>query len=191
MTPEAIAEGGAAGGRSVTAFPRRPEPGLLLLLPRHLRSVEDPGALPGLSLDPARFDDKIEACGVDPWPRDRGSEWLGRAAHARSQFSDQGLHFLFEAISQCHLLDFEIVMRLEVQPESRRRSKVSSQSQSRVGRDRTLPMHNFIYTTRINTDVLRQPILGNLQRLEKLLKEDFARMNRWKLSFSHHLLPHP
>jgi hypothetical protein len=56
----------------------------------------------------------------------------------------QHLDFLLQSSLEAVLLHFEIVPRLEVQPETLRQAKVARQPEGRVGRDRTLAADDLV-----------------------------------------------
>jgi hypothetical protein len=74
---------------------------------------------------------------------------------------------------------------LKVKPETLRHAEVEGESESGVGRNSSLPMHDFIDATWRDRDVLGKPILAYPHRLEEFLEEYFSRMNRWLLSSTH------
>jgi hypothetical protein len=84
-----------------------------------------------------------------------------------------------EAITEAILLQFQVVMGLQIQPEPIGRLKVPRQSQRRVGGNRALPTDDFVDPPRRDADVLGQTILADAKRAEKLLKKYLAGMD-WR-----------
>jgi hypothetical protein len=84
-------------------------------------------------------------------------------------FRDLGAHLLFR--------DSQVIARLQVQLELRRGSKVPGQSQGRVGRNGTPFPHDLVDARRRHLELQRQRMGAHPQRPEKLLPQNFARMN--------------
>src|SRR5664280_70520 len=89
--------------------------------------------------------------------------------------------FLGETVAEAILLDFEVVARLEVQPEPLRRPEVARETQGGVGRDRALPVHYLVDPSRWDAGVLGDTVLRDLERFDELLEQDLARMHRCEL----------
>jgi len=84
-------------------------------------------------------------------------------------------------------LDFEIVSGLEIHPETLRCPKVARQTQRCVCGNSTLPMDDFVDSSRRNGDVLGQSVLSDTHRFQELLEENLTRMN-WPQLFWHGVL---
>src|SRR5215211_5678746 len=86
------------------------------------------------------------------------------------------------------LLDLEVVMALEVEPELGRGSEVPGEPQSRVCTYRPLAAHNVVHAGGIHDDILGQPVRRYLKRLKELELQDPARVHRRvnSLSFASH-----
>jgi len=76
--------------------------------------------------------------------------------------------FLLESVTKPIALDLEIVARLKIQPKALAGPEVTSKSQGGVGRDGALAVHNLIDSPWRHADVMRKPILGELERLQKI-----------------------
>jgi hypothetical protein len=88
---------------------------------------------------------------------------------------------VLKATSETILLNLEVVVGLKVQPELRRVTKILCQAERGVSRQGPLPEHDLVDTTARNTDVFGQTVLAEPKRLQELLKENFARMDRRNL----------
>jgi hypothetical protein len=86
--------------------------------------------------------------------------------------------FLFKPIAQSVPLYVKVVARLEVQPEPIRGAEVTGEPKGGVSGDGALAVDNLIDASRRNADVLGESVLTNAHRLEELLEQDLARMNR-------------
>ena len=82
------------------------------------------------------------------------------------------------AVAQSVLLEVQVMLRLEFQPELGRRVEVAGQAQRRIGRDAPSARDNLVDPARIDADIERQPMLTQPQRRQKLLLEDFTGMDR-------------
>jgi dihydrofolate reductase len=94
-------------------------------------------------------------------------------------------HFFCQAVTQEVFLLLQIKSRLEVEPKALGSAKVARQTQGSVGCDSASPVDNLIDPSRGNTDVLGDSILRNPHWLEKVAKQNLARVNRRKLSSGH------
>lgn len=86
------------------------------------------------------------------------------------------MHFAFQSTAQSILLFFQVVMRLQVQPEPFRSSKEAGQAQCRIDADRTLPANDFVDPTGRNARVFREPILAYAERGKEFFLQYFAGM---------------
>src|SRR5438067_13412162 len=82
--------------------------------------------------------------------------------------------------------DLQIISSLEVEPEAIARPEVPSEPERRIGGDGSRPVHNLIDAARGHTNVLSQSVLRNTERLEKIEREYFARMDRREFARSCH-----
>jgi hypothetical protein len=98
------------------------------------------------------------------------------------------LDFLVQSIRKGFTRDFEIVPRLEIHPELGLHPQKAAQAQRCIRGNPPLPMDNLINATRRYPDRLRQMVLADLHRLQKILKQDLPRMDRRKVALCH-LLP--
>src|SRR5664280_331965 len=89
--------------------------------------------------------------------------------------------FLGETVAEAILLHFEVVARLEVEPEPLRRPEVAGETQGGVGRDRALPVHYLVDPSRRDARVLGHAVLRDLERFDELLEQDLAGMDRCEL----------
>jgi hypothetical protein len=94
-------------------------------------------------------------------------------------------YFLFQAVAKPLALDFQIVARLKVQPKTLARAEVASKSQCRVSSDRTLAMHDFVDAAWWHTDIVRKPVLRQLERLQEVQEQYLTRVNRPQLATGH------
>jgi hypothetical protein len=85
--------------------------------------------------------------------------------------------FLLEAISKAILLDFEVVVSLEVDPEPLGSAEIPRQAESGVSGHRPSTMNDFVDAPWRDTDVLSQAVLGDAHRLKEFLKEDLSWMD--------------
>ena len=81
----------------------------------------------------------------------------------------QNLHFLFQSLAHPLLLHFQIVARLEVQPLLRRHLEIAAETERGVRCHGSLALHDFIGATRRHSNVEREPILAQAQRLQEIL----------------------
>ena len=93
--------------------------------------------------------------------------------------------FLLEAVTESFALNFEIVVRLKIQPELLSRPEVAAEPQRGVGRDGSRSMHDLVDTSWRDADVLGQAILGQTERFQEILQEDFTRVDRVQLARCH------
>ena len=87
----------------------------------------------------------------------------------------------FESVSKAILFHFQIVSGLKIQPKSLTCTKEPGKPQSGIRGYAPLPVNNFVNATRGDADTLGQPILADFHWKQKLLQEDFAWVNWWKL----------
>src|SRR6266542_6079370 len=133
--------------------------------------------------------------------RQAGRMTLGRSVGARipramapagalcsSARALQNPNFPRQAMSKPIALYLKIEARLEVEPEAFRRAEEPRQAQSRVGRDRSLTVHDLVDPAGRHAEVLRQTILSKAERLQKILVQHFARMHRTQPLHGHRLL---
>src|SRR6266540_4838612 len=133
--------------------------------------------------------------------RQAGRMTLGRSVGARipramapagalcsSARALQNPNFPRQAMSKPIALYLKIEARLEVEPEAFRRAEEPRQAQSRVGRDRSLTVHDLVDPAGRHAEVLRQTILSQAERLQKILVQHFARMHRTQPLHGHRLL---
>jgi hypothetical protein len=97
-------------------------------------------------------------------------------------------NLLIQAVAQSITFNVKIELRLQVQPEPLGGPEISSQSQGRVRRNRTLPVHDLVYTARGNTDVHGAPVLTDSHGNKELLEQDLSCMDRCQLLWCHHYL---
>src|SRR5215471_20213456 len=88
--------------------------------------------------------------------------------------------FLIQSVSEGFTRGFEIVPCLEVHPELRLHPKEAAQAQGCICRNSSLPMDNLVNATRRYPNRLSQMVLANLHGLQKILKQNLARMDRRK-----------
>jgi hypothetical protein len=89
--------------------------------------------------------------------------------------------FCFESVSKAILFQFQIVSGLKIQPKSLACTKEPGKPQSSTRGYAPLPVNNFVNATRGDADALGQPILADSHWTQKLLQEDLAWVNWWKL----------
>ncbi len=90
--------------------------------------------------------------------------------------SRSGRNVLFDATSQCAIGDTQIVARLKIDPELRRRAEVSPEANRGVDRDRTAGEDDVIGTCTGYLDGIGQ-LLHAVHRLQELVAKDFAWMD--------------
>lgn len=83
--------------------------------------------------------------------------------------------------------DLQVVSGLRVDPEEVGRADVARQTQSRVCGDAALPVHDLVAPPWWNAYGDRDPVLGETERLDELLQEHLARVDRENLVHLHHL----
>lgn len=79
----------------------------------------------------------------------------------------------------------QIVHRLQVRPEFRRRTKGLGQQPGRMGRNTALATNDFIHTLNGNSQMGRQRFLGKTHRLKKLVEQDHPRMRSCSVCWNH------
>src|SRR3954469_12311036 len=100
----------------------------------------------------------------------------GGHAASRSQLcSSQDFDFFFETWPEPVLLNLQIVMRLQVQPELRRHLKIPAETQRSVRSDSSLAFDDLVDPTRRNSDVFGKTILRDAHRFEKFLFQNLTR----------------
>lgn len=77
----------------------------------------------------------------------------------RRRGSRKRSYFFFQPITDEFLLQFQIVMGLEVEPQPGRGAKIAAKTQGSIGTDRALTQHDFIDPAGINANVSREPVL--------------------------------
>src|SRR5690606_15655064 len=82
--------------------------------------------------------------------------------------------FLAQPWPEAVAFHLEVVAHLEVQPELVARAEVSRQAESRIRGDRSRTVNDLVDPPSRDADLLRQPILRELERLEELLLEDLS-----------------
>lgn len=91
----------------------------------------------------------------------------------------------FESAAQTIPLDIEVVLYLEVQPELLGRAEEARQPQGGIGRDRSLPMDDFVDPARWNADLLGEPVLTDAHGQQEFLEENLSRMEGCQLLACH------
>ena len=82
-------------------------------------------------------------------------------------------------------LDLEIKGGLQVEPEASRVAKEAAQAQRGVCSDGPLAEDDLVDPSGRNTQTLGETVLRDVERLEKFLVEDLARMNGRESFLSH------
>ena len=95
------------------------------------------------------------------------------------------MHFTNQPVSNPVFFMSKIKMRLEVEPELGRDTKISSHAQGSVSRNAPVPVNDFIDSPGRHTDVLCQPVLRNTHWFQKFLHKHFARMDGQYFLLSH------
>ena len=72
--------------------------------------------------------------------------------------------------------DFQIVLRLQIEPELRRGAEVPRQPQGHLSRYGTSSADDFVNGRRRHAELLREPVSTQLQRLHEIVEQDIARM---------------
>src|SRR5579872_4215647 len=93
--------------------------------------------------------------------------------------------FAVEAVAQAVLLEFQVITRLQIQPEAFRRSKKASQAEGCIGSNSALAPNDFIDPPRRNAYVLGKPVLADSQRSQKLFEQHLAGRNRRYFASGH------
>jgi hypothetical protein len=94
-------------------------------------------------------------------------------------------HLFRQSGSEMIALHLEVVARLQIEPKPITRAKIARQPQGTICADGPGAMHDLIDPSRRHTDIPSQSVLGQAQRLEKIRREDFARMYGVQLASSH------
>ena len=93
-----------------------------------------------------------------------------------------------QSLTQSVSFPLEFVAGLKIEPELTCGSEKSRQAQRGVGRYGAFSMYNLVYSTRWNRYIFRKTILTDSQRIQKFLKQNFSRMNRWHCGGRHNAL---
>ncbi len=80
---------------------------------------------------------------------------------------------------------FQIKVRLQIQPPPRTSTEITGKAQRGVGRDSALTAHNLAHTDRRNPKCLGKRVLGQTQWLHEIMEQNFTRMN-WRKLFCLH-----
>ena len=72
---------------------------------------------------------------------------------------------------------FQVVPGLQSQPDSTLCAKVARQAQGRIRCNNRLTTHDLADPQRSDADIQRDPILGEPERFQETLKEDFTRVD--------------
>jgi hypothetical protein len=94
-------------------------------------------------------------------------------------------HFFRQSGSEMIPLHLEVVAGLQIQPEPITRAEIPREPQGAIRADGSRAMHDLVDPSRRHTDIPGQPVLGQAQRLEKIRREDFARMYGTHLASGH------
>jgi hypothetical protein len=94
-------------------------------------------------------------------------------------------HLFRQSGSEMIPLHLEVVAGLQIQPEPITRAEIPREPQRAIRADGPGAMHDLIDPSRRHTDIPGQPVLRQAQRLEKIRREDFARMYGIQLSSGH------
>lgn len=94
-------------------------------------------------------------------------------------------HLFRQSSSEMIPLPLEIVAGLQIQPESLSRAEVPREPQCAIRTNGPGAVHDLIDPSRRHTDIPRQPVLRQAQRLEEIRGENFARMNGLQLASGH------
>jgi hypothetical protein len=86
-------------------------------------------------------------------------------------------NFLFEARPEFVTLHLEVKSRLQIQPKLLAGAEIPRETESRIGRNSSLPVHNLVNATWWHADILGQPILGNFQWLQEVGGQDLTGMD--------------
>lgn len=125
-----------------------------------------------------------------PELRPRGSR--SAATHALGLGSHRLLkdrNLFFKNVLQSFLYGFQVEPQLQVEPESLARTEEAGQSQCGIGRDAPFPVDNLVDAPWGNADFFGQSVLADSERIQKLLQEDFARVDWVKEFLSHFTSP--
>ena len=86
-----------------------------------------------------------------------------------------------QPIAEAVALRFQVVARLEIEPEAIPGPKETCQAQGGVRRDRALPRTISLIRPRRDADALGEAVLRDAQRPQEFVNEDFSRMHGWVL----------
>ncbi len=100
------------------------------------------------------------------------------AAAGSSTRACEHRHFLFDAIAQAILLNFQIISRLHVQPDPIGSLEVPRQSQGGIGRDGPSAVDDLVDASRWHAKVFREAVLADAQWLNKVFEQDLAWVKR-------------
>jgi hypothetical protein len=77
---------------------------------------------------------------------------------------------MIKAVGKMIFSHIEIIVHLQSQPELGGHVEIFRQAQSRIGRDSSLSVYDFVYPPCRNPDVKGQFILTEIHRLEELFQ---------------------
>jgi hypothetical protein len=87
-------------------------------------------------------------------------------------------NFTLQPVTQPVCSNIEVILGLQTEPKLWRISEVSRQAQGGICRDTALSQNNLINPARINANFKREPVLAQIQRLEKFFKQYFPWVDR-------------
>jgi hypothetical protein len=94
-------------------------------------------------------------------------------------------HLFRQSGSEMIALHLQVVAGLQIEPKSITGAKIPREPQGTICANGPGTMHDLIDPSRRHTDIPGQSVLGQAQRLEKIRREDFARMYGIQLASSH------
>lgn len=100
---------------------------------------------------------------------------------------DQGKHLALDLVFQALLGYFQVVACLEIDPELGGSAESTRQTQSGVGGNAALALHNGVDAIRRDAQGTRQRILADPQRFEELFQQNLTGMDG--RNFTGHLTP--
>jgi hypothetical protein len=105
----------------------------------------------------------------------------------RSRTRSASMHpnFLIQSVGQGFSGRLEIIPDLEIHPELCFHLKETAQSQGSICRGPSLTVDDLIDSTRRHANGLSYMILAHFHRLEKVLQQNFARMDWRKVAVGH------
>ena len=95
--------------------------------------------------------------------------------------------FLFQAVAQVYTCGLGIVMRLDACPELNRVPEVACKPERSVGADAACPPADFIDPHRRHVEVMVQPVLADIHRVQGLFQKYFTGMYRGQIFHVVHL----